>query len=134
MARLYHQVGAAFDFDRLRAAAGAVPSGDHFDRLAVRRLIEDLMAEQVALTRAVAAASERGRGRREATAEAAVDAWIGPRQAVVEGVRAAVDEIEASGTGWTFAKLTIANGCRRCRQRSLGARWLHAPEVPRRRR
>ena len=40
---------------------------------------------------------------------AAVDAWIGPRQTVVEGVRAAVDGIEASGSGWTFAKLTIAN-------------------------
>ena len=45
MAMLYHQVGAAFDFDRLRVAAGNVPSMDHFDRLAVRRLIEDLMAE-----------------------------------------------------------------------------------------
>ncbi|MDP3404757.1 MAG: NAD-glutamate dehydrogenase [Brevundimonas sp.] len=110
MARLYHQVGAAFDFDRLRAAAGAVPSGDHFDRLAVRRLIEDLMGEQVALTRAVAAVSDPSVGDSEATAEAAVDAWIGARQALVEGVRAAVDEIEASGTGWTFAKLTIANG------------------------
>jgi glutamate dehydrogenase len=110
MARLYHQVGAAFDFDRLRAAAGAVPSGDHFDRLAVRRLIEDLMAEQVALTRAVAKASDPAVGDTEATAEAAVDAWIGSRAGLVEGVRAAVDEIEASGTGWTFAKLTIANG------------------------
>ncbi|MGV3578181.1 NAD-glutamate dehydrogenase [Brevundimonas sp.] len=110
MARLYHQVGAAFDFDRLRAAAGAVPSGDHFDRLAVRRLIEDLMSEQVALTRAVAKASDPAVGDTEATAEAAVDAWIGSRAELVEGVRAAVDEIEASGTGWTFAKLTIANG------------------------
>jgi len=110
MARLYHQVGAAFDFDRLRAAAGAVPSVDHFDRLAVRRLTEDLMAEQVALTRAVAKASDVSVGKDEASAEAAVDAWIGARQAVVEGVRSSVDEIEASGSGWTFAKLTIANG------------------------
>jgi glutamate dehydrogenase len=38
-----------------------------------------------------------------------VDGWIGPRQKTVEGVRASVDEIEASGAGWTFAKLTIAN-------------------------
>ena len=109
MAMLYHQVGAAFDFDRLRAAAGIVPTVDHFDRLAVRRLIEDLVAEQVLLTRAVAKASKVSVGASEATAEAAVDAWIGPRQATVEGVRAAVDEIEASGSGWTFAKLTIAN-------------------------
>ncbi|MGZ9099510.1 MAG: NAD-glutamate dehydrogenase, partial [Brevundimonas sp.] len=109
MATLYHQVGAAFDFDRLRAGAGAVPSADHFDRLAVRRLIEDLMVEQMTLTRAVAAASTAAVGADEASAEAAVDAWVGPRQALVEGVRASVDEIEASGSGWTFAKLTIAN-------------------------
>jgi glutamate dehydrogenase len=109
MATLYHQVGAAFDFDRLRAAAGDVPSADHFDRLAVRRLIEDLMNEQMVLTRAVAKASDVSVGAGEATAEKAVDDWIGPRQGVVEGVRASVDEIEASGSGWTFAKLTIAN-------------------------
>jgi len=110
MARLYHQVGAAFDFDRLRAAAGTVPSVDHFDRLAVRRLIEDIMAEQVALTRAVAKASDPTVGANEEAAEGAVDAWIGPRLAQVEAMRASVDEIEASGSGWTFAKLTIANG------------------------
>ena len=110
MARLYHQVGAAFDFDRLRAAAGAVPSADHFDRLAVRRLIEDLMSEQMVLTRAVARSADMSVGESEAAAEQAVDAWIGPRLRIVEGVRASVDEIETSGTGWTFAKLTIANG------------------------
>ena len=109
MAMLYHQVGAAFDFDRLRAAAGAVPSADHFDRLAVRRMIEDLMGEQMVLTRAVARASDVTVGASEATAEKAVDDWIGPRLATVEGVRASVDEIETSGSGWTFAKLTIAN-------------------------
>jgi glutamate dehydrogenase len=109
MAMLYHQVGAAFDFDRLRAGAGSVPSADHFDRLAVRRLIEDLMAEQATLTRAVAKGADVSVGVSEAAAEAAVDGWIGPRQSTVEGVRASVDEIVASGTGWTFAKLTIAN-------------------------
>jgi len=109
MARLYHQVGAAFDFDRLRAAAGSIPSADHFDRLAVRRLIEDLMNEQATLTRAVARASDPSVGVSEDAAEGAVDAWIGSRQGVVEGVRASVDEIEQSGSGWTFAKLTIAN-------------------------
>lgn len=109
MARLYHQVGAAFDFDRLRAAASTVPSADHYDRLAVRRLIGDLMAEQVMLTRAVAQAASESVGATEQSAEAAVDAWIGERLAVVEGLRASVDQIEGSGSGWTFAKLTIAN-------------------------
>ena len=109
MATLYHQVGAAFDFDRLRAAAGAVPSVDHFDRLAVRRMIEDMMNEQVVLTRAVARSTDVSAGATELSAERAVDRWIGPRLKTVEGVRASVDEIEASGSGWTFAKLTIAN-------------------------
>ena len=110
MARLYHQVGAAFDFDRLRVAAGSIPSGDHFDRLAVRRLIQDLMAEQQQLTRAVAKASAETAGASEEAAETAVDAWIGARIGQVESLRGSVDEIETSGTGWTFAKLTIANG------------------------
>lgn len=109
MARLYHQVGAAFDFDRLRAAAGSVPSADHFDRLAVRRLIQDLMTEELQLTRAVAAGAAEATGGTEASAEQAVDAWIGARMDQVEALRASVDEIEASGAGWTFAKLTIAN-------------------------
>ena len=82
---------------------------DHFDRLAVRRLIEDLMVEQMTLTRAVAKASTVAVGASEAAAEAAVDSWIGPRQGIVEGLRASIDEIVASGSGWTFAKLTIAN-------------------------
>lgn len=109
MATLYHQVGAAFDFDRLRDAASRAPSTDHFDRMAVRRLIEDLMSEQLALTRAVAKSVKPKAGESEKAAEAAVDAWIGPRLATVEALRASVDEIEASGAGWTFAKLTLAN-------------------------
>ncbi|MFN3352690.1 MAG: NAD-glutamate dehydrogenase [Brevundimonas sp.] len=110
MARLYHQVGAAFDFDRLRAAARQVPSEDHYDRLAVRRLIGELSVEQMILTRAVARGAMATVGDTEAAAEAAVDAWIGPRLAEVEALRASVDEIEQSGRGWSFAKLTIANG------------------------
>ncbi|WP_122468155.1 NAD-glutamate dehydrogenase [Brevundimonas lutea] len=109
MARLYHQVGAAFDMDRLRSAAGSLASADHYERLAVRRLIEDLNNEQLVLTRAVAKASKVEAGKSEETAEHAVDSWIGERCELVEGVRRSVDEIEQSGHGWSFAKLTIAN-------------------------
>ncbi|MFN4296482.1 MAG: NAD-glutamate dehydrogenase [Brevundimonas sp.] len=109
MARLYHQVGAAFDLDRLRAAAGSLASADHYERLAVRRMVEDFMAEQVVITRAVARGCKEAVGESEKTAEAAVDGWVGDRQGIAEGVRRAVDEIEQSGHGWSFAKLTIAN-------------------------
>ena len=74
--------------------------------------MDDLLAASRALAaeRRARLAAERRLEGSEKKAEAAVDAWIGPRLAVVEGVRASVDEIEASGSGWTFAKLTIANG------------------------
>ena len=68
------------------------------------------MAEQQQLTRAVAQASAEAAGAKEASAEQAVDAWIGARMGQVESLRGSVDEIETSGSGWTFAKLTIANG------------------------
>jgi len=46
---VYHRVGGVFGFDRIRAAAGSRAAGDPYERLAVRRLIEDLLAEQAAL-------------------------------------------------------------------------------------
>ncbi len=107
-ARLYHQVGARFGLDRLRAGADSVRSADHFDRLAVRRLIEDLMAEQFNLTRSVLTTSEASAGASEASAKAAVDAWIGSRQALVDAVHGSIDQFEASGSSWTFSKLALA--------------------------
>ena len=68
------------------------------------------MTEQTALTRAVAKVSSVDVGASEQAAEQAIDTWIGPKLATVEGLRASVDEIEASGSGWTFAKLSIAGG------------------------
>ena len=108
MARLYNQVGAAFSFDRLRAAAGMLAAADHYERMASRRLIEDLLTEQAAITRAVAKASSPGAGASAESARHAVDDWTGSRKATVESARRTVDEIEQAGA-WTFAKLTIVN-------------------------
>ena len=47
--RLYHAVGARFMFDRLRAAGNQLSSTLHWDRLAMRRLIEDLYGSQQAI-------------------------------------------------------------------------------------
>ena len=59
---------------------------------------------------AVSRTSAQAAGAGEDSAEQAVDAWIGARMDQVEALRGSVDEIETSGSGWTFAKLTIANG------------------------
>ncbi|HEX6866673.1 MAG TPA: NAD-glutamate dehydrogenase domain-containing protein, partial [Caulobacteraceae bacterium] len=70
--RLYHQVGAAFGFDRMRAAAGGFRAGDHFERLATRRLVEDMLTEQTALTDAVLKATGKPAAAKDAdTAKAA---------------------------------------------------------------
>ncbi|MGE5500941.1 MAG: NAD-glutamate dehydrogenase, partial [Ignavibacteriales bacterium] len=105
--RLYHQVGAAFAFDRLRAAAGAFRGGDSFERLATRRLIEDMLCEQAALTGAVLKTANG------AEPKAAVADWSARHAEPVQAVKHAVEDIEKAGGDWTFAKLTIVNAALR---------------------
>jgi glutamate dehydrogenase len=112
-AGLYHAVGEAFGFDRLRAAAGAHSVGDTFERTALRRLIEDLLAEQAALAGAVLQSSDPRAAAEPGGAQAAVEAWSRSRQAPVEAARRTLAEIEAAGGDWSFAKLTIANAALR---------------------
>ncbi|HEY9236278.1 MAG TPA: hypothetical protein VIP08_14745, partial [Phenylobacterium sp.] len=113
-ARLYQQVGRTFAFDRLRAAAGGFTAGDSFERTAVRRLIEDLLAEQASVTRGVMTLADgREAGKTEEVALAAIDSWAARRRDVADAARKAVEEIEAAGGAWSFAKLTIANAALR---------------------
>jgi glutamate dehydrogenase len=114
VARLYFATGAAFAFDRLRAAAGEFRAGDIFERTALRRLIEDLLAEQTQLTRAIMAfAGGAQAGEDEANARDAVSAWSRLRPELARAATRTVDEIEQGGGAWTFAKLTIANAALR---------------------
>ncbi|MBI5939510.1 MAG: NAD-glutamate dehydrogenase, partial [Caulobacterales bacterium] len=113
-ARLYHQVGAAFSFDRLRAAAGEKRGGDHFERMAVRRLIEDMLSEQAQVTRAVMAfAGSPDSAASPDAAKATVSSWAQMHSGPGRVVRKTIEEIEQAGGGWTFAKLTIANAALR---------------------
>ncbi|KQW69202.1 glutamate dehydrogenase [Phenylobacterium sp. Root77] len=113
-ARLYDHVGRNFAFDRLRAAAAGFTAGDAFERTAVRRLVEDLLAEQGAVTRAVIAfAGDAKAGASEEAAQAAIAAWTTERRDIAQAARKAVEEIEAAGGAWSFAKLTIANAALR---------------------
>ncbi|MBI1405360.1 MAG: NAD-glutamate dehydrogenase [Caulobacter sp.] len=113
-ARLYHQVGAAFNFDKLRAAAGEKRGGDHYERMAVRRLIEDMLGEQTAVTRAVMTfATNAQAGETPEQARQTVNSWAAIHSGPGRAVRRTVEEIESAGGGWTFAKLTIANAALR---------------------
>jgi glutamate dehydrogenase len=80
----------------------------------VRRLLEDLLAEQAAVTRTIMAfAGSAQAGADAEKAAAAVASWAALRRETVESARKAIEEIEAAGGGWTFAKLTIANAALR---------------------
>jgi len=114
VARLYHQVGAAFGFDRLRGAAGSFVGGDAFERLAVRRLIEDMLTEQTSITQSVLKfAANAQAGEDEAAAKAAIASWAALRGDRPKAVKRTIEDIEQAGGGWTFAKLTIANAALR---------------------
>jgi glutamate dehydrogenase len=103
-ARLYHAVGEAFGFDRLRAATGGLGGRDPYERQAMRELILEMIAEQTGRVRAIMADTRKGADPKDAIA-----AWSAPRQTAVARARAVIDDIEAAGGGWSFAKLTIAN-------------------------
>ncbi len=105
---VYYRVGGQFAFDKLRAAATTRSKGDRFERLATRRLVEDMLAEQGAL----AAAIMRFAGK--ASPDPAVDAgavaiWAAAHGPRVRTAKKSLEEIERSGGDWSFAKLTIAN-------------------------
>jgi glutamate dehydrogenase len=98
VAATYFAAGAFFQTDRLFAASRGIPLADYFDRLALDRAL-DAMAE----------AERRLAGEMVATGAvgtAAVEAWVAPRSAEVERIRAAVHGI--AGSGLTLSKYTVA--------------------------
>ncbi len=115
VARLYYAAGEAFAFDRLRAAGSEFRAGDIFERTALRRLLEDLLAEQAQLTRAIMAfAGSAQAGADKRSARDAVQAWASLRRELAASAVKTIDDIEsATGAHWTFAKLTIANAALR---------------------
>ncbi len=113
-ALVYHRVGGTFGFDRLRAAAVAQAPHDGYERLATRRLVEDMLTEQAALASAVMSFAGRPEADEPASrVVAAVGAWSTAHGARVKLAKRTVDEIEKAPGGWNFAKLTIANGALR---------------------
>ncbi|HEX4199166.1 MAG TPA: NAD-glutamate dehydrogenase [Caulobacteraceae bacterium] len=106
---LYHQAGSAFGFDRLRDGAGSLRAADSFERVAVRRLIEDLVVEQTALTRAlIDFAGGPQAAETAAAAKSVVRGWAALHADTARACQATLAHVEQAGDGWSFAKLTIA--------------------------
>jgi glutamate dehydrogenase len=112
---LYHRVGARFGFDRLRGAGGQLSSRVHWDRLAMRRLIEDLYASQQTLVEAMMAYASRAGGAHQSGidqpdtgwAESLVESWTSTNSHEVDRADRTLEEI-AEGS-WTLSKVAISS-------------------------
>ncbi|GIU67817.1 NAD-glutamate dehydrogenase [Candidatus Phycosocius spiralis] len=111
VARLYHALGASVGFDEIRAAANQTSTPDHWDRVATRRLIEEFMGEQSALTASVCehVKAMNLMGSDAAWARAAMESWTRLNGLELGRTSGALAELRASQGGWSFAKLAIAN-------------------------
>jgi glutamate dehydrogenase len=107
-ASVFRAVGARFGLDRLRGAALNFTLKDHWDRLALRRTMEELYEDQRALTEvalAHAGAPQTGLDRGKALALA--EAWLKAIETEAAPTLATLAEIEGQ-SGWTFAKTILA--------------------------
>jgi glutamate dehydrogenase len=94
----YFAAEAFFRLDRIASAAGEITTTDYFDRLALDRALDSIGDAERRITAAMVATGLSG--------EAAMEAWIKPRAAEVDRIRAAVHEIASSGL--TISKLAVA--------------------------
>jgi glutamate dehydrogenase len=109
VAGAHFQMGALVGFDRMRALSAQVAAADHWDRLALRRIVDDLYAAQRTLTsESLAQAGESLAHRDRAKGAAAVRAWSIGRRDDIARTHAFLEELERGGPP-TIAKLTLVN-------------------------
>jgi glutamate dehydrogenase len=106
VAGAYFAMGAVVGIDRLRGLAGRIAANEHWDRLAIRRIADDLFAGQRALT-AEALDGAKAQGTR-ADGAAAVATWAQARGETLTRAKGFLDALERSGD-LSIAKLTLAN-------------------------
>ena len=109
VAGAYFAMGAAVGIDRLRGLAGRIAAGEHWDRLAISRISDDLYAGQRALTATALKllTPERANGGRAAGAEA-VRLWGESKADALKRARTFFAALESTGE-LSVAKLTLAN-------------------------
>jgi glutamate dehydrogenase len=105
----YFAMGAAVGLDRLRGLASQIAGYEHWDRLALRRIVDDLFAGQRALTaEALTNATSDATPLTRADGADAVKRWETSHADALSRTRSFLSELERSGD-LTVAKLTLAN-------------------------
>ena len=100
-AQIFYAVGAITGLDRLRGLASRIATSDHWDRLALRRMVDDLYSAQRLIScEAVTNAN--------VTDASAVEDWRNLRRDDIERTQNFLSELERTGDA-TIAKLSLAN-------------------------
>jgi glutamate dehydrogenase len=110
VAGVYFAIGAEVGIDRLRGLSRRIVGVEHWDRLAIRRLNDDLFAAQRALTTDALKLIEPGsavEGDRRDGAELA-KRWVETHRDALSRARSFLAVIESAGE-LSIAKLTLAN-------------------------
>ena len=105
-ARAYFAMGALIGLDRLRALASSIVSTDHWDRLALRRIVDDLYRAQRLLTAEALQTMRPGSGQFDGAA--AVRSWAKLRVSDIEQTANFLEQLERGGEA-SIAKLSLAN-------------------------
>ncbi len=105
VARLYFGACALLGLDRLRLLAGRITPAEHWDRLAIRRLVDDLFAAQRALAQSLL--SGMAKEATAADADQALTDWAEKNKDALERTRSFLAALETSGE-LSIAKLTLA--------------------------
>ncbi len=101
-AELYRLTGEHFGFDDLQTGAGELASSDPWDRMATRRLIEDVLSEQKLVVKTMMA-----RMSVKETPQEIIDNWEAENRTLTEPLQTMMTDMQTGG--WSFAKLTIVN-------------------------
>jgi len=106
VAALYFGVGAELGLDRLRLLAARISASEHWDRLAIRRLVDDLFAAQRALSQNLLAKLPGTATPEDALK--ALQAWAQSQADALARTKSFLAALETSGD-LSIAKLTLAN-------------------------
>jgi glutamate dehydrogenase len=109
VAGAYFTIGAEVGIDRLKVLSRRIVGAEHWDRLAIRRLNDDLFAAQRALTGDALSLLDKAmvKGTREDGADAAM-LWVKQHEGALSRAKAFLAALESAGE-LSIAKLTLAN-------------------------
>ncbi len=104
-----HQIGEQLGLDRLRAAARDLEPRDHWDRLALQRVADDLPRQQTGLAIAAIRQAQQYKSGVADNKEAArklVTEWIAPRRSLADRLVQPMTSFDRQGA-WSLARLVL---------------------------